>query len=112
MKRLFINIGKLIQVEQGDLVQRRCGKDMSSLGIIENAYMFTEDDLISDFGRMSQLTDEKLKSMMPDETIDVCRRMVLPAFCDSHTHLVYAGSREIEFFDKLKGLSYSEIAAK
>lgn len=112
MKRLFINIGKLIQVEQGDLVQRRCGKDMSSLGIIENGYLLTDDDLISDFGMMSQLTDERLKSMMPDESVDVCGRMVLPTFCDSHTHLVYAGSREIEFFDKLKGLSYSEIAAR
>lgn len=112
MKRLFINIGKLIQVEQGDLVQRRCGKEMSSLGIIENGYLLTDDDLISDFGMMSQLTDERLKSMMPDESVDVCGRMVLPTFCDSHTHLVYAGSREIEFFDKLKGLSYSEIAAR
>ncbi|NCB97132.1 MAG: imidazolonepropionase [Bacteroidia bacterium] len=112
MKRLFINIGKLIQVEQGDLVQRRCGKEMSSLGIIENGYLLTDDDLISDFGMMSQLTDERLKCMMPDESVDVCGRMVLPTFCDSHTHLVYAGSREIEFFDKLKGLSYSEIAAR
>lgn len=112
MKRLFINIGKLIQVEQGDLVQRRCGKEMSSLGIIESGYLLTDDDLISDFGMMSQLTDERLKCMMPDESVDVCGRMVLPTFCDSHTHLVYAGSREIEFFDKLKGLSYSEIAAR
>lgn len=112
MKRLFINIGKLIQVEQGDLVARRCGKEMSSLGIIEDAYMLTDDDLISDFGRMSQLTEESLKNMTPDETVDVCGKMVLPTFCDSHTHLVYAGNREIEFFDKLKGLSYSEIAAR
>ncbi|MCK9629068.1 MAG: imidazolonepropionase [Bacteroidales bacterium] len=112
MKRLFINIGKLIQVEQGNLVQRRCGKEMSSLGIIENGYLLTDDDLISDFGKMSQLTDERLKSMMPEESVDVCGRMVIPTFCDSHTHLVYAGSREIEFFDKLKGLSYSEIAAR
>ncbi len=112
MKRLFINIGKLIQVEQGELIPRRCGKEMSSLGMIENAYMLTEDDLISDFGKMSLLTDEKLKHMMTDETIDVCGRMVLPSFCDSHTHLVYAGSRETEFFDKLGGLSYSEIAAR
>jgi imidazolonepropionase len=85
---------------------------MSSLGIIENGYLLTDDDLISDFGMMSQLTDERLKCMMPDESVDVCGRMVLPTFCDSHTHLVYAGSREIEFFDKLKGLSYSEIAAR
>ena len=112
MKRLFINIGKLIQVEQGDIVSRRCGKEMSSLGIIENAYLLTDDDLISDFGKMSQLTDERLKSMMPDESVDVCGKMLLPTFCDSHTHLVYAGSREIEFFDKLKGLSYIEIAAR
>ena len=112
MKRLFINIGKLIQVEQGDIVSRRCGKEMSSLGIIENAYLLTDDDLISDFGMMSQLTDERLKSMMPDESVDVCGKMLLPTFCDSHTHLVYAGSREIEFFDKLKGLSYIEIAAR
>ncbi len=112
MKRLFINIGKLIQVEQGDIVSRRCGKEMSSLGIIENAYLLTDDDLISDFGRMSQLTDDILKNMMPDESVDVCGKMVLPTFCDSHTHLVYAGNREIEFFDKLKGLSYIEIAAR
>jgi len=112
MKRLFTNIGNLVQTESGETVPRRCGKEMSTLGVIKDAYLLTEDDTISAFGQFVDLTEELIQKMHVDEVIDVNGRMILPAFCDSHTHLVYAGSRETEFFDRLRGLSYSEIAAK
>lgn len=80
------------------------GKALSNLSCIENAYLIIEDNTIADFGKMEDcpIKGERL----PEQTI------VLPAWCDSHTHLVFAGSREGEFIDKIKGLSYAEIAAK
>jgi imidazolonepropionase len=112
MRKLFYNIGKLVQTESGELLRRRSGAEMADLNILEKAYMLIDEEKIARFGYMSDLTEDKVRDMMADESIDVKGRMILPAFCDSHTHLVYAGSREIEFFDKLRGLSYSEIAAR
>lgn len=118
MKRLFTNIGKLVQVEQGEPVIKRAGKDMSVLITIDNAFLAVEDGIISDFGTMDTLSNlaEKGVEYWPenqaDELIDLKGAFVLPSFCDSHTHLVYAGSREREFIDKIRGLSYKEIAAK
>ena len=80
---------------------------MSSINCIDNAYLIIEDDKIADFGTMSQLQDTNA-----DKIIDAKNRFVLPSFCDSHTHLVYSGSREIEYIDKIKGLSYEEIAKR
>lgn len=91
----------------------RAGKDMQTLPIIENAYLLTEGDKIKDFGPMEELTEAKLSRIKgPVEEIDATGRMVFPSFCDSHTHIVYAGSREVEYIDKIKGLSYEEIAKR
>jgi imidazolonepropionase len=118
MKKLFINIGRLVQTESGEPVLNRAGKEMSRLESIENAYLAVNGDTIEDFGSMD--TIEALRAKGPeyyfenfaDEVIDLEGATVMPAFCDSHTHLVFAGSREQEFIDKIRGLSYKEIAAR
>lgn len=108
MKTLFINIKKLIQTEDTPR-QWVAGSEMGKLPFIENAYLLVNDELIEDFGPMAVLPDFDVDSVVE---VDVSGRMILPAFCDSHTHLVYAGSREIEYVDKIKGLSYEEIAKR
>lgn len=106
MKRTLItNIKSLVQVED-TAREAVCGKDMAEVKTIENAYLLIEDDKIADFGTMDTLSENA------DITIDAKQRFVLPSFCDSHTHLVYAGSREIEYIDKIRGLSYEEIAKR
>ena len=106
MKRTLItNIKSLVQVED-TAREAVCGKDMAEVKTIENAYLLIEDNKIADFGTMDTLSENA------DMTIDAKQRFVLPSFCDSHTHLVYAGSREIEYIDKIRGLSYEEIAKR
>ncbi len=105
MKILIKNIKSLIEVEKENRLMV-AGKEMSKLNTIENAFLLIEDGLISDFGTMDKC------SVSADKEIDATGKMVLPSFCDSHTHLVYAGSREIEYGDKIKGLSYEEIAKR
>lgn len=106
MKRTLItNIKSLVQVED-TAREAVCGKDMAEVKTIENAYLLIEDNKIADFGTMDTLSENA------DLTIDAKQRFVLPSFCDSHTHLVYAGSREIEYIDKIRGLSYEEIAKR
>jgi len=83
---------------------------MDILPVIDNAFLLSEQGKISAFGSMSELPQDFLRNAV--KVIDASGRMVLPAFCDCHTHLVYAGSREIEFIDKIRGLSYQEIAAR
>lgn len=108
MKILIKNIKSLIQVED----QPRCmiaGEEMSKIQTIENAFLLIDDDKIADFGEMKNLKNfQSLKI----EIIDATGKMVFPSYCDSHTHLVYAGSREIEYIDKIRGLSYEEIARR
>ena len=112
MKTLVINIKQLVQVEE----QPRtwvAGADMARLGIIDNAYLLVDGERIEAFGRMEDLDKEAVYAC--NETvkeIDATGRLVLPSYCDSHTHLVYAGSREIEYIDKIRGLSYEEIARR
>lgn len=106
MKRTLItNIKSLVQVED-TAREAVCGKDMAEVKTIENAYLLIEDDKIANFGTMDTLSENA------DLIIDAKQRFVLPSFCDSHTHLVYAGSREIEYIDKIRGLSYEEIAKR
>lgn len=112
MKTLISNIKQLVQVDNGE---RRmvCGKEMAKLPCLNNAWLLVEDDKIKDFGTMdeSRLQTLREESTMLEE-IDATGRLLLPSFCDSHTHIVYAGSREIEYIDKIKGLSYEEIAKR
>jgi imidazolonepropionase len=85
---------------------RVCGKEMSEISYIEDAYLLIKDRIIGSYGSMKDYPELNI------ETIDARGRMVIPAFCDSHTHLVYTGSREIEYIDKIRGLSYEEIAKR
>ena len=84
------------------------GAKMDRLGTIENAYLIVRDGVIADFGPM----DEMPSPAPGTEVIDAEGGMVLPCFCDSHTHIVYAGTRDAEFLDKIRGLSYEEIARR
>lgn len=112
MSILVKNIKQLVQAETKS-VKWRAGKDMQTLPVIENAYLLTEGNKIKDFGPMEELTEAKLSRIKENiEEIDATGRMVFPSFCDSHTHIVYAGSREVEYIDKIKGLSYEEIAKR
>lgn len=104
MTTLFINIKELIQVENFPKKMVK-GKDMNTLPTIKNAYLIIEDNLIKDFGEMT-----KLKSFDVHNTIDVSGKMILPTWCDSHTHIVYSGNREQEFVDRINGLTYEQIA--
>lgn len=110
MKILIKNIKELIQVEN-NAVTRVCGKAMSKLKTISDAWLLIDNGKIKDFGKMEDLflslPEIRQKAI---KEIDAIGKMVFPSFCDSHTHLVYAGSREIEYVDKIKGLSYEEIA--
>ena len=110
MKTLILNIKQLVQTE---LSPRKwvAGKDMARLGILENAYLLVEEDKIAGFGKMEDLDREAVYAGGDIvKEIDATGRLVMPSYCDSHTHLVYAGSREIEYIDKIRGLSYEEIA--
>lgn len=112
MKTLILNIKQLVQTE---LSPRKwvAGKDMARLGILENAYLLVEEDKIAGFGKMEDLNREVVYAGGDIvKEIDVTGRLVMPSYCDSHTHLVYAGSREIEYIDKIRGLSYEEIAKR
>ncbi|MBL7104890.1 MAG: imidazolonepropionase [Bacteroidales bacterium] len=133
MSILITNIKKLVQAEKEPAV-KKAGKEMANLPTIENAYLYMSDGLIKEFGLMSELTTSneakpaRLRlsggqaricikhhpeaSGSAIEQIDASGKMVFPAFCDSHTHLVYPASREIEYVDKIKGLSYEEIAKR
>ncbi len=107
MSLLIKNIKNLINIEESS-VKWVAGKDMQKLNSIENAYLIIKEDKIADFDKMSNLNLDNFQG----EEIDATGKMVFPSFCDSHTHLVYAGSREIEYGDKIRGLSYEEIAKR
>ncbi|HEX2975242.1 MAG TPA: imidazolonepropionase [Bacteroidales bacterium] len=88
------------------------GQEMSQVETIENSWLLIENGLIADFGRMPELNEREVMDKVKPEVTDADGCFVFPSFCDSHTHLVYAGSREREFTDKIKGLSYAEIAKR
>ncbi len=109
---LITNIGSLIQVEE-ECRQRICGNEMSVLSTKTDAFLYFSNGIIIDFGKMTDLELTDIPVDDPDlMKIDAGGRMVFPSFCDPHTHLVYAGSREGEFRDRIKGLSYEEIAGR
>ncbi|NDP28312.1 MAG: imidazolonepropionase [Flavobacterium sp.] len=105
MKTLIINIQELLQVRDASIL-KVSGAEMAVLPTITNAYLLIEDDLIADFGSMQDLPED----LNPEKCIDADGKIVLPSWCDSHTHIVYAGNREQEFVDRISGLSYEEIA--
>jgi imidazolonepropionase len=107
MVTLIINIKSLINVREEDVLLR--GKELSILPQINDSFLLIEDEVIADFGAMKDI-DSRIKNQ-PSNIIDATDKFVLPAWCDSHTHIVFAGSRENEFVNKLKGKSYAEIAA-
>ncbi len=104
MTTLITNIKELLQVRDAT-VKKVSGAEMAILPSLKNAYLLIENDLISDFGLM-----ENCPKINPNTTIDATGKVVLPTWCDSHTHIVYAGNREQEFVDRINGLSYEEIA--
>lgn len=102
-KTIIKNIKELLQVREGNEVVK--GEAMKTLPSIKDAYLVVENDRIVAFGEMKDMP------AMDGNVVDVTGKMVMPTFCDSHTHLVYAGSREKEFEGRIKGLTYEEIAA-
>jgi len=108
MTILIINIKGLVNVRSENKLLR--GIELRELPIIENAFLLIEDGFIAKWGSMDNLHQEILA--LPKNQIDATGQFVKPTWCDSHTHMVFAGSRENEFVDKINGLSYAEIAAK
>jgi imidazolonepropionase len=104
---LITNIKQLVGVHKETRLLR--GKELAQLPVIDNAYLLIEEDIIAQYGPMSELETSRLK---PRVNIDATGQFILPAWCDSHTHLVFPASREAEFIDKIKGLTYAEIAAR
>ena len=104
MKILITNIKELLQIREMSVL-KVSGTEMATLPSIKNAFLLINDNLISDFGLM-----ENCPVIAVDERIDATDKIVLPAWCDSHTHLVFASNREQEFVDRINGLSYEEIA--
>lgn len=109
---LIINIKLIVQTEEKPKF-KVCGKSMSVLNTLADSFLYIKDGIINEFGTMEELNSRKI--VIDDQSvtkIDASGRMVFPSFCDSHTHLVYAGSREMEYTDKIRGLSYTEIAER
>ena len=104
MTQLFINIKELVQVRDA-AIKKVSGIEMKKLPTIKNAFLLVKDELIFDFGAMDKIPDFSV-----DEIIDCSGKIILPSWCDSHSHLVFAGNREHEFVDRIKGISYEEIA--
>lgn len=106
MRKVFINIRELLQVRP--VSQKKvAGQLMKSLPKIENAFLAIRNDRIVDFGPMAHF-----KAQNEDELIDATDRLVLPSWCDSHSHVVYAGNRSQEFVDRINGLGYEDIAKR
>ena len=107
MRTLISNIKQLSQVHSHNRPGVISGKEMASIPYMDNAWLLIEDGLIHSYGKMADIADAHA-----DHYIDATDRFVLPAWCDSHTHLVFAAPREQEFEDRIKGLSYEEIARR
>jgi len=114
MTTIITNIKQLVGTRTTNTLVR--GKELSALPVIENAYLIIEDGTIADFGSMDSIENRTAGRQGPKSKIknpiDASGQFILPCWCDSHTHLVFAASREEEFVDKIRGVSYAEIAAK
>ena len=102
------NIGELVGIVPAGVLRKQ-GAEMAETGVMHDAWLAVEDGKIVGFGKMADLVGHDGNDR---ESIDAEGGLVMPAFCDSHTHIVYAGSRDGEFLDKINGLSYEEIAAR
>lgn len=107
MRLLVKNIAKIVGLDEDRRV-RAFGKNMDYVQMLDDAWLVAEDGRIADYGVMATVPSEEAF----DRVVDAEGGMLFPSFCDSHTHLVYAGSREQEFVDKIHGLSYEEIARR
>lgn len=105
--RIITNIGELCGIVPSGVLRKQ-GAEMEELATLKNAYLTVLEGKIESFGPMSECPVPGTE----DEVTDACGGIVMPAFCDSHTHICYAGTREQEFIDKINGLSYAEIAAR
>lgn len=106
MSLLVKNIGTIVGIErEGRLLYR--GEELATMECVDRAWLWVEQGRIKAFGRM-----EEMPAVEAEQVVDAKGSMLFPSFCDSHTHLVYAGSREQEFLDKINGLSYEEIARR
>jgi len=101
---ILTNIHQLLQIRSA-LVCKVAGQDMAELPVLDNAYLLIENGRIADFGPMDYAPTD-----YDGETLDCTGRLVLPAWVDSHTHIVYAGDRSHEWVDRLRGKTYAEIA--
>lgn len=111
MRHIYKNIKSLMGGYSSPVVRLK-GKQMAAVPEIENAYLIVEDGVVKDFGKMEDL-DASLCAGTADTVVeDLTGKYVFPAFADSHTHIVYAGSRETGYEDKIRGLSYVEIAKR
>ena len=109
---LIHSIQELIGIEWDKKLLLR-GVEMAKVNSISNAWLLTDNDKIADFGSMGDERLAEIRNQVPQKfQIDATNRLVIPAFCDSHTHLVYPASREVEYVDKIHGLSYEEIAKR
>ena len=108
MRTLISNIKTLVGIDT-ELKPRLQGAEMSRLGQMDDAWLLVEDGRIASFGLMA---DWAARGEHVDVEVDAAGGMVLPSWCDPHTHIVYAGSREAEFVDKIRGMSYAEIARR
>lgn len=106
MSILITNIKQLLQVHKHNITILR-GEEMKKLSILENAYLYIEHDTIIEYGTM-----DEYHPIDAETTIDATGRIVLPSWCDSHTHIVYAGDRTGEYVDRINGLSYADIASR
>lgn len=106
MSLLVKNIGCIVGTDESGRT-RVAGEDMANIGILENAWLLTDGERIRSYGTMENVPHEE-----EYEVIDAEGGWLFPSFCDSHTHIVYAGSREQEFLDKINGLTYEEIAKR
>ena len=109
MNLLITNIKELVQVEINP-VSRRNGTEMNQLNTVQNAYLEIRDGAIASFGKMKDAPNAT--SWSGSDVIDATGKMVFPSWCDSHSHLVFAASREGEFVDRIKGLTYEDIALR
>ncbi|MFI5151682.1 MAG: imidazolonepropionase [Chitinophagales bacterium] len=106
---LVSDIKLLVNVREKSYLLK--GRELANLPCIENAYLLIDNGIIGGFGKMDSLP-QSIKSIPVSSRIDASRSMILPAWCDSHTHIVFSGSRETEFVDKIRGMTYAEINAR